>query len=834
METTHPISSRPLTTLPVRSASTGGRFTSGSVRGAPSKDSSGRYDIEAITAWRDVHRPAPTKTDDMSALEYRRKKADAELYEAKAKREMHRVLVETEDVVHLDDVDAFVSNMFTELRRLLNRVPKEMSAGYADEVRHEIEKDLSDRLDLVLRASTDSARVSWSCAMETEAAEPIPRPTLRLSQRTLDCLLPLPPFSSWDWIKENGVTHKGAPFNYLDFPWVEGICAAWDNPRVRMVSFMAGSRLGKTESGLELMQSVQDYDPDIGMIGGSTEGLIKRTLGDRYYKMLEHCHRTRSICPPVSRRSATKVKTKSYIIYGAWSGSPTTLGDLDPRYLVAFEVDKFTKDSSEEADPFLLLLERGAEIPDRKVFCESTPTVKGVSRIDRAVESGTNRRFHCPCPRCGHYQELVVNESLDREFGGLWWDKDKSGHASGERAAESAVYICAACKGEIREESRRPMIRKGIWCAKGQQVSKEGELLGRPINDGPHESFQLSRMYGPTFSFSAYARAFVESRGDTEKERSFANNWAGVPWVPIVIEMDWEELARRLCRGKHEVGVVPQHCIFVTTAVDVQVDHFVITTFGWTRGKCGHLVQHGTVPDWSDVQAWLRTRWKHEDGGVILSRMNLIDAKDGNRKHEIVDFCKAVNNERGPFTWPSMGAKPGTMHVRMFRKQPIDDQNRTGKRAESKIRGIHLVQVNTTMTQEWIDSAMVRRMPTDPHLLTLSEQVKEDQDLFDQLLNEKYDKEKGLHVHVDPLIPVDFRDAFRYARTAAEVYTNGNWDRLPGRRTVNPPEPREQRRKRQRATAESTEAKERRPKPPRKSRFIRRPSSGFIRGGGAA
>ena len=30
-------------------------------------------------------------------------------------------------------------------------------------------------------------------------------------------------------------------------------------------------------------------------------------------------------------------------IYGAWSGSPTTLGDLDPRYLLGFEIDKFAK-----------------------------------------------------------------------------------------------------------------------------------------------------------------------------------------------------------------------------------------------------------------------------------------------------------------------------------------------------------------------------------------------------------------------------------------------------------------------------------------------------------
>lgn len=120
--------------------------------GAPGKRDGG-YDVDAIRVWREENRQQVEKTpEDVAELLYRRKKADADLYEAKAQREQHRVLVETEDVVHLDDVEVFISQMFTEFRRLLSRIPKEMSAGYADAIRHELEKDLNDRLNLALRA----------------------------------------------------------------------------------------------------------------------------------------------------------------------------------------------------------------------------------------------------------------------------------------------------------------------------------------------------------------------------------------------------------------------------------------------------------------------------------------------------------------------------------------------------------------------------------------------------------------------------------------------------------------------------------------------------------
>ncbi len=43
----------------------------------------------------------------------------------------------------------------------------------------------------------------------------------------------------------------------------------------------------------------------------------------------------------------------------------------------------------------------------RKVFLASTPTIKGLSRIEREYETSDQRRFFVPCPHGGHRQFLT-------------------------------------------------------------------------------------------------------------------------------------------------------------------------------------------------------------------------------------------------------------------------------------------------------------------------------------------------------------------------------------------------------------------------------------------
>ena len=138
-----------------------------------------------------------------------------------------------------------------------------------------------------------------------------------------------------------------------------------------------------------------------------------------------------------------------------------------------------------------------------------------------------------------------------------------------------------------------------------------------------------------------------------------------------------------------------------------------------------------------------------------------------------------------------------------------------------------MVSVNTRMTQNWLDNAMYRRKVrrrADVDRVAAASDV-DDQDLFEQLLNERFDQLEGKHVRIDEtIVAVDLRDTFRYSRAAAEVYTNGNWARLPESR------PQDVQSKAERL-AQAYRAGKQEPKASSKQkRFIRKPTNPFLKG----
>jgi len=87
----------------------------------------------------------------------------------------------------------------------------------------------------------------------------------------------------------------------------------------------------------------------------------------------------------------------------AGANSPASLASRPIRLVLCDEVDRYPASAGDEGDPVSLATKRTATFWNRKRVLTSTPTVKGVSRIERAYESSDQRRYHVPCPHCGHY-----------------------------------------------------------------------------------------------------------------------------------------------------------------------------------------------------------------------------------------------------------------------------------------------------------------------------------------------------------------------------------------------------------------------------------------------
>jgi phage terminase large subunit GpA-like protein len=532
---------------------------------------------------------------------------------------------------------------------------------------------------------------------------------------------------------------------------------------IRTVVLQFAARLGKTAIGQALMISRLATKPAPALFGSSTEALAKQIVKLKLREMLRQTDATRPWLPKKTLQSRIELTTAT--IYVAWSGSPTTLADIDPDMLHANEVDKWTKDESSEADSLPLFLERGIERPDRKVIIESTPSITGTSRVNRFLVNGWDARWNVPCHFCSRYQVLEVNKSQDWSLGGLWWDREEGGkHPSPDKAYDTARYVCKFCHAEIDNQYRRPMIRRGVWVPKGQRAIKGGRVIGKRFNDGPVASFQLSRIYAPTFTFGDMARAFIESRGDLGHEQNYANSWEGDVWNPRTQYAKWEDVSARLCL-EYELGELPEDTVFLTAGVDVQQDHLVFVIVAWCRDQVGKVITYGIADSWSVLFSELDSLFSHPVAKSMKVVFVGIDSR--HRPVEVKDQC-TLRNTKNRRVWPIEGHRSQTLAGRPYTLSPVD---------HTKSKEVQLIKVNTGFWQMWIDNCLYRRMPGDTNSLCAPKDSRFDEDFWEQLTNESRN-EKGdwepIHVHM----PWDFRDCVRYARVVAEVYVKSQWQRL--------------------------------------------------------
>ena len=649
-----------------------------------------------------------------------------------------------------------------------------------------------------------------------------------LSPKTIRAIRPLERRDTFAWLTSKVRDPRGRAFNQFDYPWTRGVCEAWDDPAVRIVALQFAARLGKTFLACGLMMSAEEHDPANGMVGAPTEQMLKDLIRDKYYPMLDRCPDTWGLIPDQSDRNQLRIDLTTARIYGAWAKSPTTRADKDTRYKHGGEIDKWSTESSREADPLDLFMERGIEIPDGKTVLESTPTLKGLSRIERYLHAGWNCRWEVPCPNCGDRIELIFGDGVT---GGVKFDKLPDGMPDVAIASRTARYLCQLCLTEWGDDKRRWAIQRGVWVPDGMTADHDGNLSGDMKGDPTIASFQLGRIYAPTFNFGKIAAQIAQCLIDPEKWQNTRNSWAGYTHERRTAIREWHEVGQRLC-GEYEMGVVPGGGIFLTIGIDVQGDAWVWVVVAWGRQGVGWIVDYGIAYSAREVETVWRHRYGHQDGGAPMTcRMGLMDSGQGIRQDEVYGFCKQLNRESGPWLWPSKGSTGALAGGKPYTQQTFDAMTQSDKRRKVSrrfrgLKGFFHVLVSTPWHQAWLHRALHWLKPGDARSITLPIEAAEDEDFLRQLVNEQPEDskkatghERSVWVVVDETVPLDFRDALRYARCAAEVFTRGAWLRLPATRRAlaQPAEP------------EKEKAERPAPRTPKQRGFIRRSGSSFIR-----
>lgn len=609
-----------------------------------------------------------------------------------------------------------------------------------------------------------------------------------------------PHHRSWDWVCKHGRTYQGKAFDGERMPWAEGVFDALDDPNVREVVLMWGTRLGKTMIGLEWMAKVMSTDPLPGILGTATEGLVKRTMRHKVYPTLENIRSTNRQLLPKRFRNNHEIRLAESTWSVVWSGSDTMLADTDARYGWANEIDKWDTSVTEsgqgkEGDPLAQFAERLKDWPDRKELYECSPSLEGRSRIARKFLESDQRHFYVPCPHCGERFVLRMGSS-DPDSGGLKFDKDDDGNLDPDTARETARYVChnSKCRKEIHDEHRFRMMRSGVWAPKGCTVDKKGKVCGTPERTCKVAGYQLSSLYSLQLRWGDVAEAFVKAQANSRLLQMFVNGWLAETWEPYKVKSEPEEVAERLATDD-EVGVMPAWSTWLFAAVDKQDEYFKWAKFAAGPGERVAVVEHGICDTWGELyEQCVNNPTRHADGGPdLLPCLTLIDSGEGRSTKEVyrkckewtrldrlVAACKGANTDCGgePFETKIIG--PSTK-----------SGSRTLKRKAIQAVGIIYYRVNSFYYEPVIDSWLYDRSPDQLDSLSIPREIADDEDFMNELCNcvqsdepSKMNPDKVLWKKRRTDDPNDFRDVAKYARCAMDVKFRGNWRMVLKRQTT--------------------------------------------------
>lgn len=421
-------------------------------------------------------------------------------------------------------------------------------------------------------------------------------------------------------------------------------------------AFIKGTQIGGSEAIYNIIGYVADQVPCPVMLVMPTTDTGKRISRQRLQPMIDETPVLKEkFADAKSRSSANTVLMKDFaggllVVTGANSGPG--LRAMPMRIVLQDEIDAYPDDVDGEGDPCVLADKRTDQFGRAKRFKNSSPKLKGKSRIDRRYNDGSQARYHVPCPHCRQLQFLKwgqVRWAMTRrrelecqECGGI--SEIELGargvlacqhcKAKVEAAAakardvdtdeiERAWYECEACGQEIDEHQKTAMMEE--WPAglarHIHQQPGPGQVLADDDQD-PHAiwamvrgelrryrprytrslSWHVSALYSPLgwFSWSKAVKQFLEAKkGGYDEETGesliqvFHNTVLGEAY-DIPGEQPKVNVIRQRCEP-YELATVPAGGLVLCGGVDVQGDRLEVEVDAFGEGEECWLVDFQVI-----------------------------------------------------------------------------------------------------------------------------------------------------------------------------------------------------------------------------------------------
>ena len=450
--------------------------------------------------------------------------------------------------------------------------------------------------------------------------------TVDLFTRIFAVLAPPPDMTISEWADEyrrlsSESSAEPGRWRTSKAPYQREIMDAICDVSIQKVVVMSAAQIGKTDGFiLNPIGYFMHYDPSPIIVLQPTITMGETFSKDRLSPMLRDTPVLRDKVNDKARNSGNTILQKIFpgghvTIVGA--NSPSSLASRPIRILLADEIDRYPATAGNEGDPLLLAGKRLTTFWNKKEVDVSTPTIKGLSRIETEYEHSTQEEWNVPCPACGELTPL--------EWSNVVFDRDN---------LEEISYTCPHC-GVVSSETE--------W--------KEHFCGGKFIAAFPERKvrgFHLNALASMFVEWREIVEKFItandeKKKGNIELLKVWTNTEMGQTWEEEGEQIETDDLYKR--REKYNCEV-PEEVLVLTAGVDVQDDRFEVEVVGWGVEKESWGIRYQAIygdlklkPVWNELDTFLSQTFTTADGRRLKIICTCMDS-GGHFATQVYRFCK--------------------------------------------------------------------------------------------------------------------------------------------------------------------------------------------------
>lgn len=482
-----------------------------------------------------------------------------------------------------------------------------------------------------------------------------------------------------EWSEQHALltSTSAEPGRFRPWRYQAGIADAITDPAVETITVMKAARVGYSVVMTNAIGYFLQHDPCAVLVVQPRVEDAEDFSKTEIVPMLRDIDVMAAIAGKPKAKVATSTILRKTMLNGSslalvGANSPGGFRRITARVVLLDEVDGFPAGGAgSEGDQVALAVQRTVSFWNRKIVLGSTPTIKGISRIEKSWDESDQRKYFVPCPHCGEMQVL--------EWGGkdlphgIKWRRD----AEGRHLPETAFYVCAS-NGCIIEEFDKPeMIARGEWRAT------------KPFKG--HAGFHIWAGYSPhvNASWGKLVAEWLEVKADPLRRQTFINLVRGEPYE----DRGDKALSETSLLARREIwpGEVPPRAAVLTAGIDVQDDRVEIEVVGWGADEeswsLAHEVIEGDTQEpmlWETVDEFLKRKWTRADGREFDVTATCVDS-GGHATQAVYKFAKA---RLGRHVWAIKGES-----ARGGARSPVWPVKRPSARNKASFRPI-IIGVN--------------------------------------------------------------------------------------------------------------------------------------------